>query len=69
MVITSQGNQLIIKIPRKFADPGEIQKIINFIRGKSILAKTAADNDTAVKLAKNINRSWWKKNKNRILNP
>ena len=65
MTITSENNELIIRIPENLMGLSEIQELIDYLKFKSITSKSKAKASDAEKLADEINQSWWNKNKDK----
>ena len=63
MKITRQNNELTISIPDKIMTLGEIQELIDYIKFRSITSKSKATQKDIDKLSKEIDESWWSKNK------
>ena len=67
MTITSENNELIIRIPENLMGLSEIQELIDYLKFKSITSKSKAKANDAEKLADEINQSWWNKNKDKYI--
>lgn len=66
MTIERQNNEIIIRIPDSLG-VDEIQRMINYIRYSEITAKSKAKQEEINKIADDVDRSWWEKNKERLL--
>jgi hypothetical protein len=66
MTIERTDGEIIIKIPDS-VDPSEIQRLIDFITYKMITRKSTASQEGVDKIASEINKNWWKANKDRFL--
>ena len=45
----------------------EVQRFLNYLRYKEIVAKSKATQEDVDNLAREVNKSWWEKNKQRFL--
>ncbi|RMG24124.1 MAG: hypothetical protein D6730_13155 [Bacteroidetes bacterium] len=66
MIIERTSEQIIIKLPLTI-NIEEIQRFLNYLRYKELTAKSRATQADADALAKDVNKSWWEKNKQRFL--
>jgi hypothetical protein len=66
MRIERENNEIRFSIPDNIVDIDEIQNFIDYIRFKEISIKSKASESDASGLAKEINNSWWNKNKSRF---
>jgi hypothetical protein len=62
MIIESKKDEIIIRISADI-NLEEIQKSLDFIRYKEIIAKSKGTQRDAEVLAQKINNDWWAKNK------
>jgi hypothetical protein len=67
MVIERTEKEIFIRLPKSF-DTDELQDLLDFLLVQKIVSKSKAKPKDASQLAKEINESWWSKNKNRFLN-
>jgi hypothetical protein len=66
MIIERTNNEILIRIPNTIDIDG-IQRAINYIRYNELTLKSQAKQEDVDKLADEINKDWWEKNKNRLL--
>ncbi len=66
MTIERTTESIIVTLPANF-DVTEIQRFLDYLRFKEIVSKSKATQEEIDQLAKSVNKSWWKKNKQRFL--
>ncbi len=66
MIIERANNEIIIRIPDNVDTEG-IQRVIDFLIYKESTSKSKANQEDVDKLASDVNKDWWKKNKDRFL--
>ncbi|MCF8372824.1 MAG: hypothetical protein K9H64_14460 [Bacteroidales bacterium] len=66
MIIERTNTEILIRIPNTIDIDG-IQRAINYIRYKELTADSVAKQEDVDQLADEINKSWWEKNKDRLL--
>jgi hypothetical protein len=66
MIIESKEDEIIIRISSD-VNLEEIQKSLDFIRYKEILAKSKGTQEDADVLAEKINSDWWNENKSKYI--
>ena len=66
MIIERTNKEILIRIPNT-VDLEGAQRIIDYIRYQEVTSKSRAAQDDVDKLADNINRKWWEKNKDTFL--
>jgi hypothetical protein len=66
MIIERTDKEILIRIPNTVDIEGA-QRIIDYIRYQEITAKSRATQEDVDKLANEINRDWWNKNKDTFL--
>ena len=66
MIIENKDDELIIRISSN-VNLEDIQKSLDFIRYKEILAKSEGTPFDAERLAEAVNADWWTKNKNKYI--
>ncbi len=66
MIIERTNKEILIRIPNSIDVEGA-QRIIDYIRYQEATSKTQAKQSDVDKLAKEINKNWWKKNKDTFL--
>lgn len=63
MKIERDNNEIRFTIPDNIIDIDEIQYFIDYVRFKEVTSKSRATKEDSEKLAEEINKSWWDKNK------
>ena len=66
MIVERQKNEIIIRIPEKI-DPKGLQSFIDYLRVKTIMSKSRASKSDVSRIAGDIKKSWWKKNRSRFV--
>ncbi len=66
MIIERTDKEILIRIPNSVDIEGA-QRIIDYIRYQEITAKSKATQEDVDKLAKEVNKAWWEKNKETFL--
>jgi len=66
MIIERTDNEILIRIPNT-VDVEGAQRIIDYIRYQEVTSNTKATQSTVDKLAWDVNKEWWKKNKDTFL--
>jgi hypothetical protein len=66
MIIERTDNEILIRIPNSVDIEGA-QRIIDYIRYQEITSKSKATQEDVDKLADEVNRAWWEKNKDTFL--
>jgi hypothetical protein len=66
MIIERTDKEILIRIPNSVDIEGA-QRIIDYIRYQEITSKSEATQEAVDKLAKEVNRDWWDKNKDNFL--
>lgn len=66
MTVERKNNEVIIKLPAT-VDIQELQEVLNYARYKEISAGFSIPQHDVDKLADEINRDWWEKNKHRFV--
>jgi hypothetical protein len=59
-------NQIVIKLPGT-VDLEGVQRLINYLLYKEATKDSQAEQEEVDKLAREVNKEWWEKNKNRFL--
>ena len=67
MIIERLKKEILIRIPST-VDVREIQDILNFIRYKELTSAFKVKQTTIDALASRVNKKWWTKNGEKILN-
>ncbi len=66
MNIERIGDEIVIKIPASVGAEG-LQRLINYLVYREVTAKSGATQEEVDELAKEVNKGWWEKNKDRFL--
>ena len=66
MTIERTAESIIVTLPASF-DISEIQRFLDYLRFKEIASKSKATQIQIDELAREVNKSWWQKNKQRFL--
>ncbi|PIY07757.1 MAG: hypothetical protein COZ18_15725 [Flexibacter sp. CG_4_10_14_3_um_filter_32_15] len=66
MNIEKQGNQFVFKVPDT-ADLEALQRLLNYIEYIQLTKNSKATQEDVDKLSREVNISWWERNKNRLL--
>lgn len=67
MLIERTDGEIIIRLP-SYVNTDGVQRLINYLSYKEASAKTKATQADADRLAKEVKKGWWDKNRRRILN-
>lgn len=66
MTIERSNSEIIIRIPGNIDTEG-LQRLINFLLYREATSGSRATQEEVDKLAKEVNKNWWKENKDRFL--
>jgi predicted trehalose synthase len=66
MIIERTDKEILIRIPSS-VDVEGVQRIIDYIRYQEVTSKSKATQEAVDKLASDVNRDWWEKNKDTFL--
>ena len=66
MVIERTKNEIIIRLPSSIDTEG-LQGIINYLIYKEATEKSQAKQDEVDKLANEVKKGWWNKNRSRFI--
>ena len=66
MVIERTKNEVIIRLP-SYIDTEGLQNLINYLTYKEATDKSQAKQTDVDKLAKDIKKGWWSKNRRRFI--
>jgi hypothetical protein len=66
MTVELTEDEVIVRLP-KFMDFEAMQKMIDLLSFKEIAARSVATQEEIDVLADEVNKGWWKKNRNRYL--
>ncbi len=65
MVIERANNEIIIRLPGDMDTTG-LQNLINYLTYREATQKSKAKQEAVDKLARDIKKGWWSKNKKRF---
>jgi len=66
MLIERTDNEIIIRLPSS-VDTNGIQRLLDFLRYKEVTSKSKAKQGDVDKLAREVNKKWWEKNKKKFI--
>jgi hypothetical protein len=66
MIIERTNKEIIIRL-RPTVDTEELQELANYFRYKEITSKYITEQSVVDRLASDINKSWYKANRDRLL--
>ena len=66
MIIERTADAIIVRLPTNI-NIEEIQRFLNYLRYKEIVAKSKATQEDVDQLAHEVNKNWWEKNKSKFL--
>jgi len=66
MLIERTKNEVIIRLP-SHVDTEGLQRLVDYLSYKEVLSKSKAKQSDVDKLAKEVKKGWWKKNRNRFI--
>lgn len=66
MIIERTNNELIIRLPAT-VNAAEIQDLLNYLRYQELTSKFTVKQSEVDKLARQVNKSWWKRNKDKFI--
>jgi len=66
MIVERKKDELVIRIPGKI-DPDGLQNFIDYLKVKTITAKSSASGKEITLISRDINKTWWEKNKGRFV--
>lgn len=67
LTVRREDETIMISIPASINNT-YIEQLLDYLRVKSIAAESQATEEEIVKLANEINQSWWQANKQRFIN-
>ncbi|MEK7257260.1 MAG: hypothetical protein AAB316_21075 [Bacteroidota bacterium] len=67
MTVQRTDNEFIIKIPTTIGVQ-EMQDLLDYIAYLVVSSKSTATQEAVDKLAREVNKNWWEKNKDKFLN-
>jgi hypothetical protein len=66
MLIERTSKEVIIRLPL-YVDTEELQQIVDYLTYKEATSKSKAKQSDVDKLAKEVNKNWWAKNRSRFI--
>ncbi|MCH7785799.1 MAG: hypothetical protein IIB82_15950 [Bacteroidetes bacterium] len=66
MLIERTDKEIIIRFPSSVDTKG-VQRLLDFLRYKEVTSKSKAKQKDVDKLAREVNKEWWEKNKKRFI--
>ncbi len=66
MTVKRNGDEIIIKVPKN-TDLEGLQRLIDFIEYNERTTDSTANQEVVNDVSSDVNKSWWEKNKNRLL--
>ena len=65
MTVSRENGHIVIKLSSE-VNLEEIQRFLNYLRSKEISPKSNAKQEDADLLAREVNKNWWDKNRQRF---
>ncbi len=66
MRVESSNNEIRLTFSTRAVDLSEIQSFIDYVKFREINSQSKATQEQADELAREINQSWWEKNKHKF---
>ncbi len=66
MLIERTNKEVIIRLP-SYVDTEGLQRLVDYLSSKEATAKSKARQSDVDKLAKEVKKGWWKKNRRRFI--
>ncbi len=66
MLIERTNNEVIIRLP-SYVDTEGLQRIVDYLSYKEATSKSKAKQTAVDKLAREVKKGWWKKNRSRFI--
>ena len=66
MLIERTNNEVIIRLP-SYVDTEGLQRLIDYLSYKEATGKSKARQSDVDKLAREVKKGWWKKNRSRFI--
>jgi hypothetical protein len=66
MLIERTNDEIVIRLP-SYVDTEGVQRLINYLTYKEAVSKSKAKQSDVDKLAKQIKKGWWEKNKKQLI--
>ena len=66
MLIERTSSEVIIRLP-SYVDTEGLQRLVDYLSYKEATSKSKAKQSDVDKLAKDVKKGWWSKNRNRFI--
>ena len=66
MLIERTSSEVIFRLP-SYVNTEGLQRLVDYLSYKEVTAKSKANQSDVDKLAKEVNKGWWKKNRSRFI--
>lgn len=66
MLIERTSNEVIIRLP-SYVNTEGLQRLVDYLSYKEVTSKSKARQADVDKLAKEVKKGWWKKNRSRFI--
>ena len=66
MLIERTNNEVIIRLP-SYVDTEGLQRLVDYLSYKEATSKSKAKQSDVDKLAKDVKKGWWSKNRSRFI--
>lgn len=66
MLIERTSNEVIIRLP-SYVDTEGLQRLVDYLSYKEVTSKSKAKQSDVDKLAKEVKKGWWAKNRSRFI--
>ncbi len=66
MLIERNSNEVIIRLP-SYVDTAGLQRLVDYLSYKEATAQSKATQADVDKLAKEVKKGWWAKNRNKFI--
>ena len=66
MLIERNSNEVIIRLP-SYVDTEGLQRLVDYLSYKEATSKSRAKQSDVDKLAKDVKKGWWSKNRSRFI--
>lgn len=66
MLIERTKNEVIIRLP-SYVDTQGLQRLVDYLSYKEVTSKSKAKQGDVDKLAKEVKKGWWNKNRSRFI--
>ena len=66
MLIERTSNEVIIRLP-SYVDTDGLQRLVDYLSYKEVSSKSKAKQSDVDKLAKEVKKGWWTKNRSKFI--